>query len=182
MNPLSSVGTGELILILVIALLFLGPERLPEIVRSVGKTIRQFRDALQSMSAEFGEELASVQEVTRDLQEGIRAVQEVRNLSQTMISSATAPLIEAVEEAKAAAGTASTLVADQLEEAKRAVEVTLEPTEAQAEESEKTSDVVLAPTETQSEDSTLDDEEETPTETESPPEDEPRVKIEDDQV
>jgi Tat protein translocase TatB subunit len=86
MNPLASVGTGELILILVIALIFLGPERLPEIARSVGKTVRQFRDALQGMSSEFGEELASMQEVTRDIQEGLQAVQDVRNLPRTLVS------------------------------------------------------------------------------------------------
>ena len=93
MNPLASVGTGELILILVIALIFLGPERLPEIARTVGKTVRQFRDALQGMSSDFGEELASMQEVTRDIQEGLQAVQDVRNLPRTLVSKASAPLV-----------------------------------------------------------------------------------------
>jgi sec-independent protein translocase protein TatB len=120
MNPLSSVGTGELILILVIALIFLGPERLPEIARGVGTAIRRFRDALQDMSSDFGEDLASVQEVTQDLQEGIRAVQDVRHLSQTLVSSAAAPLVEAmepvksaVEEAKAAVDTGAPLTSSQ---------------------------------------------------------------------
>jgi len=124
MNPLSSVGTGELILILVVALIFLGPERLPEIARGFGKAIRQFRNALQNMSSEFGEELASVQEVTQDLQEGVRAVRDVRHLSQTLVSSAAAPLVEAVEPVKSA-----------LQEAKEAVEIgpALSPAQGEAE-------------------------------------------------
>jgi Tat protein translocase TatB subunit len=113
MNPLASVGTGELILILVIALIFLGPERLPEIARSVGKTVRQFRDALQGMSSEFGEELASMQEVTRDIQEGLQAVQDVRNLPRTLVSKASAPLVEAMDPVKSA-----------VKEVKEAVQVT----------------------------------------------------------
>jgi len=103
MNPLSSVGTGELVFILIIALIFLGPERLPEIARSVGKAIRQFRDAVQNMSSEFGQELASMQEVSRDIQEGIQAAQDVRDLPKTLINSAAAPLLEAADPLKAAA-------------------------------------------------------------------------------
>lgn len=38
-----NVGAGELIFILVIALLILGPTKLPEMARGVGKAIREFR-------------------------------------------------------------------------------------------------------------------------------------------
>ncbi|MBO9531937.1 MAG: twin-arginine translocase TatA/TatE family subunit [Solirubrobacteraceae bacterium] len=41
-----NLGPGELIVILVIALLVLGPKRLPEAGRSVGKGIREFKDAI----------------------------------------------------------------------------------------------------------------------------------------
>ena len=40
-----NVGPGEIILVLVIALLVLGPGRLPEVGASLGKTIREFRKA-----------------------------------------------------------------------------------------------------------------------------------------
>lgn len=137
MNPLSSVGTGELILILVIALIFLGPERLPEVARSVGEAIRRFRGTLQSMSAEFGEELASVQDVTRDLREGIQAVQEVRNLPRTLVSTAAAPLAKAVEPLQSA-----------VEEAKEAVDAASLSVSVRAEES--VLDEVTAPLEPES--------------------------------
>lgn len=41
-----NLGPGELIVILVIALLVLGPKRLPEAGRSVGKGIREFKEAI----------------------------------------------------------------------------------------------------------------------------------------
>jgi sec-independent protein translocase protein TatA len=41
-----NLGPGELIVILVIALLVLGPKRLPEAGRSVGRGLREFKDAI----------------------------------------------------------------------------------------------------------------------------------------
>ena len=41
-----SVGPAEVLLVLVIALLVLGPKKLPDVARSVGKGMREFKDAL----------------------------------------------------------------------------------------------------------------------------------------
>jgi sec-independent protein translocase protein TatA len=41
-----NVGPLEILVVLVIALLVLGPQRLPEAARSVGKGVREFRDSL----------------------------------------------------------------------------------------------------------------------------------------
>jgi sec-independent protein translocase protein TatA len=41
-----NVGPFELILVLVIALLVLGPKKLPEVGRSVGKGMREFKEAI----------------------------------------------------------------------------------------------------------------------------------------
>lgn len=38
-----NVGAGELILIIVVALLVLGPQKLPEFARTIGKFVREFR-------------------------------------------------------------------------------------------------------------------------------------------
>ena len=40
------LGIPEVILVLVVALLFLGPKRLPEAGRSLGKGIREFKDRI----------------------------------------------------------------------------------------------------------------------------------------
>ncbi len=41
-----SIGAPELIIILVIALIVLGPKKLPEVGRSVGKGMREFKESL----------------------------------------------------------------------------------------------------------------------------------------
>ena len=41
-----NVGPMELVIVLVIALIVLGPKRLPEAGRSIGKGMREFKDAI----------------------------------------------------------------------------------------------------------------------------------------
>jgi sec-independent protein translocase protein TatA len=41
-----NVGPGELIIVLVIALIVLGPKRLPEVGRSIGNGMREFKDSI----------------------------------------------------------------------------------------------------------------------------------------
>jgi sec-independent protein translocase protein TatA len=45
-----NIGAPELIIILVIALLILGPGKLPEVGASIGKSIREFRKASSDVS------------------------------------------------------------------------------------------------------------------------------------
>jgi len=40
------VGPGELIIVLVIALIVLGPKRLPEVGRSIGNGMREFKESI----------------------------------------------------------------------------------------------------------------------------------------
>src|SRR6476646_9411957 len=44
------LGMGELIVILAIALIFLGPKRLPDVATSLGKAIRSFRKATRDLT------------------------------------------------------------------------------------------------------------------------------------
>lgn len=41
-----NVGPTELIIVLVIALIVLGPKRLPEVGRSVGRGMREFKESI----------------------------------------------------------------------------------------------------------------------------------------
>ena len=43
-----NVGPMELIIVLVIALIILGPKRLPEVGKSIGNGMREFKDAISS--------------------------------------------------------------------------------------------------------------------------------------
>ena len=51
------IGLPEMIVIFVIALLIFGPKKLPEIGRSLGKTIRSFQDASKEFENEFKKEI-----------------------------------------------------------------------------------------------------------------------------
>jgi sec-independent protein translocase protein TatA len=41
-----NVGPMELVLVLVVALIVLGPKKLPEVGRSLGKGMREFKDSI----------------------------------------------------------------------------------------------------------------------------------------
>jgi sec-independent protein translocase protein TatA len=48
--PFNNIGPGELIVVLVIALLVLGPKRLPEVGKSLGRGMREFKDSISGNS------------------------------------------------------------------------------------------------------------------------------------
>ena len=64
-----SVGPTEVLLVLVIALLVLGPHRLPEMARQLGRGIRQFREAARNVTREMGAE---------DLVEDLKGLNQAR--------------------------------------------------------------------------------------------------------
>lgn len=45
-----NLGPGELLLILAIALVVLGPKKLPEVGKSLGKGMREFKDSLSNIA------------------------------------------------------------------------------------------------------------------------------------
>ncbi|NLJ75314.1 MAG: twin-arginine translocase TatA/TatE family subunit [Firmicutes bacterium] len=47
------IGAGELILILVIALVIFGPSKLPEIGQAVGKSLREFKNAAKGLQTDI---------------------------------------------------------------------------------------------------------------------------------
>ena len=48
--PFNSIGPMELIIVLVIALIVLGPKKLPEVGRSLGNGMREFKDSISGSS------------------------------------------------------------------------------------------------------------------------------------
>ncbi|HXU71308.1 MAG TPA: twin-arginine translocase TatA/TatE family subunit [Polyangia bacterium] len=65
------LGMGELIVILAIALIFLGPKRLPDVATSLGKAIRSFRKATSDLTAQLEIDDA-VKKPLRELQSALR--------------------------------------------------------------------------------------------------------------
>jgi sec-independent protein translocase protein TatB len=99
MNIFSNVGITELILILLLALLVVGPERLPELARKLGETLRDLRRAYDNLTSDLGPELQSIQKSAQELRD---SVDSVRNIPQEAIKSASkaAGLDETIAELK----------------------------------------------------------------------------------
>ena len=58
-----NIGPTELIIVLVIALLVIGPKRLPEVGKSLGKGMREFKDSLSGESRDEDEDSTPLQKV-----------------------------------------------------------------------------------------------------------------------
>ena len=65
------LGMGELLVILALALIVLGPKRLPDIASSLGRAIRSFRKATQDLSDQL-EVDESVKQPFRELKAALR--------------------------------------------------------------------------------------------------------------
>ena len=53
---LGGIGTGEIILIVLAILLLFGGKKLPELMRGMGKGVKEFKDAMNEPSSEKKEE------------------------------------------------------------------------------------------------------------------------------
>jgi sec-independent protein translocase protein TatB len=58
------VGPAELIVILVVALIFVGPERLPRLAADLARTIREIRKYTGNLAAEFNEVIQDFEKET----------------------------------------------------------------------------------------------------------------------
>ena len=79
------VGMGEIGLIAVIALLVLGPERLPGAARTAGALLRKARQGWQSVRSEIERELAA-EELKRTMKETAAAADPSAELREAMQS------------------------------------------------------------------------------------------------
>jgi sec-independent protein translocase protein TatA len=62
---MGNIGTGEIILLLLLALLLFGAKRLPEIGRSLGSGLREFKQSVTGPAAELKELMPSDRPVDR---------------------------------------------------------------------------------------------------------------------
>ncbi len=92
-----NIGLTELILLSVIAALFVGPDKLPEMARWIGKMLRKARLLLDDLQAELQQDadLREVQQVGKELQS---EMQELK----TQFQDAARDVTDAVDEGRSA--------------------------------------------------------------------------------
>ncbi len=89
MNIFSNIGITELIFILLLALLVVGPERLPELARQIGKLLRDVRKAYENLTRDLGPEFMSIQQTTQELRESVESVRSIpKDVVQSVVSAA----------------------------------------------------------------------------------------------
>ena len=84
-----SIGMPELVIILVIALIIFGPRKLPELGRSLGRSIGEFKKASNELRNTLEEEIRI--EEQRDQRASTRAEQDSAIAAAATPPSATAP-------------------------------------------------------------------------------------------
>lgn len=75
-----NIGTPELILILLAALLLFGGNKLPELARGLGKGIREFKDASENVKREIHRNINEVEQQLN--QKEISSLQEESGLKE----------------------------------------------------------------------------------------------------
>ena len=67
------VGWQEMVIIFIIALVLFGPKKLPELGRTLGKAITEFRRASNELKATFEREMQSLERENESLKEATRS-------------------------------------------------------------------------------------------------------------
>lgn len=61
------LGAGELLLIFVIAILFLGPKKIPELAKGLGQAMREFQKARDEMMTEINKTPPAASQTTAEV-------------------------------------------------------------------------------------------------------------------
>ncbi|MCK9290278.1 MAG: Sec-independent protein translocase protein TatB [Bacteroidales bacterium] len=89
-----NIGTGELVVILLVLFVVLGPKRLPEVARTLGKTINEMKRASAGFKNEIDKEIQKIERETR-MDE---LLHEKSLTSKTSVDTSVAPVISPPED------------------------------------------------------------------------------------
>lgn len=74
------LGFGEILVILVVIMLVIGPDKLPEFAKKIGKALGEFRHATEDVSAELKENvLDPLDEAAAPIREAIEPIEEIKS-------------------------------------------------------------------------------------------------------
>lgn len=63
---LESIGTGELMVVMLFVLLFFGSEKIPDLAKGLGKGMRQMKDAMNGVHSEITQGMRDVEKSISD--------------------------------------------------------------------------------------------------------------------
>jgi len=66
---LSKIGTGEIIVILIIALVIFGPDKLPQLGRSVGRAIGNVKKFMNETTSELKDVIEDIDDIKTDIKD-----------------------------------------------------------------------------------------------------------------
>ena len=66
-----NIGPTELILLLGVALVIFGPGKLPELAQTLGKTIREFKSAVNNIDEDIKKDLVDLKNEVQDVKETV---------------------------------------------------------------------------------------------------------------
>mgnify|MGYP001433161153 CR=1 FL=1 len=69
---MGQLGMQELLVIFVIALLVFGPKKLPELGKSLGKGLREFKRATNELKSSFDEQVRDADKELKDLKDDLK--------------------------------------------------------------------------------------------------------------
>ena len=102
-----NIGIGELVFVALLALIILGPERLPAVMRQLGEYAHDLRAILNELNKQFAEELKPIQEI-RSLVDDLNPARQLGNVMDgTQVQPTIAPPNAPATVMAAAAATAA---------------------------------------------------------------------------
>jgi sec-independent protein translocase protein TatB len=106
----ATIGMGDSLLLMVLALVVLGPRRLPQVGRQIGKLMYEFRKASNDFKFQMEEELRNAEEADRRKREEAERQRALAEAQQAVAQaqSAAAQAVNAAQQAQSAAQTAQT--------------------------------------------------------------------------
>ena len=71
---MGSLGFGEMVIIFVVALLIFGPKKLPELGKSLGKGIKEFKKATDELKTSWEDQVRDIQAPLNDVKKDVNSI------------------------------------------------------------------------------------------------------------
>ena len=98
---MGNIGFPEMVVIFVLALLIFGPKRLPELGKSLGKGMAEFRRASSDLRNSIEREIESAQIPQNPIKEAVEDVKKAANSATNSLNEATHSLTSGTDSTKA---------------------------------------------------------------------------------